>query len=153
MNSTHSDSGYIDIHFAFETQEQPWVQGQTLQTGSVPCCSQQGSFGVDGLHLQKRWKGTCQHRAHLPRPPWLPMPVYSPCSTAFHGCFTTDMCLPTYTLPDLTLSTIPSSPRGEETLDQGSSSHRQAQIDEVFRRLPASPLMWALTGPAESWVP
>lgn len=41
----------------------------------------------------------------------------------------------------LTLSTTPSSPRGEETLDQGNSRHGQAQIDEVFGRLLGSPLM------------
>lgn len=41
----------------------------------------------------------------------------------------------------LTLSTVPPSPRGEETLDQGNSSHRQVQVDELFRRLLASPLM------------
>lgn len=41
MNSTHSDSGYTYIHFAVETQEQAWAQGQTLETGSVLCCRQQ----------------------------------------------------------------------------------------------------------------
>lgn len=51
-------------------------------------------------------------------------------------------CAYTFTpFQTLTSSTIPSSPRGEGTLDQGNSSHRQAQTDEVFRRLPASPLM------------
>lgn len=40
----------------------------------------------------------------------------------------------------LTSSTIPSSSHGEETLDQGDSSRRWVQIDEVFTRLPASPL-------------
>lgn len=72
----------------------------------------------------------------------------------------------------LTSSTIPSSHHGEETLDRGNSSHGRVQIDEVFTRLPASPLTlahhslgphlngpenrhhpWRLAITAELWIP
>lgn len=127
MNSTHSDSGYIYTDFAVETQEQPWAQGQTLQTGSIPCCWQQGSFGVNDLHLQRRW------REHVSTGPTCQGLLGFLCLCSLHAQEPSMTVLQqtgayiSTPFQTLTLSTIPSSPCGEETLDQGNSSHRQAQ--------------------------
>lgn len=143
MNSTHSDAGYIYIHFAIWTREQPWAQGQTVQTGLLPSCSsQQRSSEADDLHTWKRWVRACQHTSHLPRPPWPPMPGHSLAQATLHSLLWLfcNRHEPTHLHPSRHWPRPPSLLPLMETLDQGDSGHRWVQIDDVVIGLPVSPL-------------